>query len=156
VFISYSHTDQEYLRRLLVHLKPLERAGLIDLWVDTRIKAGDKWKQKVEIALTNATTAILLVSADYLASDFIVADELPPLLKKAAEGGTRIIPVVLKPCRYTRESALKDFQAMNDPGKPIVSLNDDAREAVYDAVAKEVERAAPVDWQRPGGIEDTK
>lgn len=51
VFVSYSHNDVEYLDRLLVHLKPLEKAGLLELWVDTRLRAGDKWKGEIEKAL---------------------------------------------------------------------------------------------------------
>jgi hypothetical protein len=68
VFVSYSHNDAEFLDRLLVHLKPLEKEGLLDLWVDTRLRAGDKWKKEIEKALQRATVAVLLVSADFLAS----------------------------------------------------------------------------------------
>lgn len=93
VFISYSHYDREYLERLLVHLKPLERAGLIDLWVDTRLRPGDSWKKEIEVALDRSTVAVLLVSADFLASDFISSNELPSLLRKAEQKGTRIIPL---------------------------------------------------------------
>ena len=102
VSISYSHNDQEYLDRLLVHLKPLERDGLIDLWVDTKLRAGDRWKTEIEKALQKATVAVLLVSADFLSSDFIIDNELPPLLRNAEERGTRIIPLIIKPCRFTR------------------------------------------------------
>jgi nucleoside 2-deoxyribosyltransferase len=78
VFISYSHSDAEYLDRLLVHLKPLEKEDLIDLWVDTRLRAGDRWRKEIDNALQRAMVAILLVSADFLASDFITDNELPP------------------------------------------------------------------------------
>lgn len=47
VFVSYSHADIDYLKRLEVHLKPFEKNGLIDLWSDTKIKAGEKWKEKL-------------------------------------------------------------------------------------------------------------
>src|SRR6218665_3206938 len=87
IFISYSHKDAEYLERLLVHLKPLERDGLIDTWVDTRLLAGDRWKKEIDAALKKARVAVLLVSADFLASDFIINNELPPLLKAAEEQG---------------------------------------------------------------------
>jgi hypothetical protein len=48
VFICYSHKDQEYLDRLLIHLKPLEKEGLIDVWADTRLRAGDKWRAEIQ------------------------------------------------------------------------------------------------------------
>ncbi|MDR2679033.1 MAG: TIR domain-containing protein [Zoogloeaceae bacterium] len=140
VFISYSHSDRDYLDRLLVHLKPLEKEGLIDLWVDTRLHAGDRWKKEIEKALSRATVAILLVSADFLASDFITDNELPPLLRNAEEKGTRIVPLIVKPCRFTRDKNLRHFQAINDPKQSLILLPPGEQEVFYDQVAAEAER----------------
>lgn len=68
VFISYAHEDRDYLDRLLVHLKPLEQQGLIDPWSDRKLAAGDDWQGRIEERLAAAKAAILLVSADFLAS----------------------------------------------------------------------------------------
>ena len=140
VFISYSHSDKQYLDRLLVHLKPLEKEGLIDLWVDARLRAGDRWKKEIENALSKATVAILLVSADFLASDFITNNELPPILRNAEEQGTRVIPLIVKPCRFTRDANLRHFQAINDPSESMIHLNTGQQETYYDSVAAEVEK----------------
>lgn len=140
VFISYSHSDQEYLDRLLVHLKPLERDGLIDLWADTKLRAGDRWKIEIERALGKATVAVLMVSADFLSSDFIVNNELPPLLRRAEENGTRIIPLIVKPCRFTRDQNLKHFQAVNDPKDALIRVSVGEQESIYDQVALEIEQ----------------
>jgi len=145
VFISYSHSDAEYLDRLLVHLKPLERDGLIDLWVDTRLRAGDKWRKEIEKALRRATVAVLLVSADFLASDFIADNELPPLLRNAEERGTRVVPLIVKPCRFARDINLRHFQAVNDPRRALVLLSDGEQEVIYDQVAAEIE-----EWMKNG------
>jgi hypothetical protein len=141
IFVSYSHADRVFLDRLLVHLRPLERGGQIDLWADTRLRAGDRWKSEIEAALSRATVAILLVSADFLASDFITNNELPPLLRNAESKGTRIIPVIVKPCRFTRDPSLMHFQALNDPKGSMILLDVGDQEALYDQLAAEVERS---------------
>src|SRR3954465_12543236 len=66
VFISYSHTDQEWLERLKRHLKPLVREGRLDCWDDTHIRPGDDWKKEIRTALDTAQAAVLLISADFL------------------------------------------------------------------------------------------
>jgi hypothetical protein len=95
VFISYSHADKEWLDRLKRHLKPLVREGNLDCWDDTHIRPGDDWKQEIQNALDTAQVAVLLISADFFASDFIDETELPPLLDAAKAKGARILPVIL-------------------------------------------------------------
>lgn len=140
VFISYSHNDRMYMERLMVHLKPLEKRKIIELWADTKLKAGDTWKEEITKALNKATVAIILVSADFLASDFIVDNELPPLLINAEVNGTRIIPLIVKPCRFARDENLRHFQSINDPNKALIKLTEAEQESCYDDVAREVEQ----------------
>lgn len=135
IFVSYSHNDTEYLERLKIHLKPFEKKGQIDLWADTKIKAGEKWKDKINAALDKSVIAILLISADFLASDFIVDNELPPLLKSAEEKGKVILPLIVKPCRFTSDENLAKFQAINDPKHPMSKLTDNDKEEMYVKVA---------------------
>lgn len=84
------------LDRLILHLRPAcqEEADRSPA-PDTQIITGDQWKAAKEASLRRAGTAVLRISADFLASDFIVDNELPPLLKKADDSGTLIIPVML-------------------------------------------------------------
>lgn len=140
VFISYSHSDQSCHDRLRVHLKPLERTSQLDCWSDTRIQAGDRWRNEIAQQIERAAVAVLLVSADFLASDFIVNQELQPLLIKAEAKGTRIIPVVLKHCGFVRDPALSNFQCINDPKTPLMSLAEIDQERVYDHIAAEIHR----------------
>ena len=139
-FISYSHQDEPYLERLLVHLKPLQKGGVLDVWADTRLHGGNLWRSEIEGAMAAASIAVLLVSADFLASDFILDNELPPLLKKARRDGTVILPVVLSPCSFTRHPELSVFQAVNR-AVPLGGLDKHGQETVWDEVAKEVARA---------------
>ena len=130
-FISYSHVDAEHLARLKVHLRPFERQGHVELWADSRITPGDRWKQEIASAMDRAAIAILLVSADFLASDFIAENELPPLLEAARQRGVRIVPVVLKPCAFADIPALSQFQSVNDPRKPLAAQPESEREQVW-------------------------
>jgi hypothetical protein len=134
IFISYSHQDKSHLERLQVHLEPFRRAG-IDIWDDTRIAAGQQWRHEIEQALAKTKVAILLVSADFLASKFIAENELPPLLASASTGGTLILPVVVGACNFGA-SALSSFQAVNIPSKPLNSMTRPKREEVWSHVAK--------------------
>lgn len=140
-FISYSHKDKAYLDRLMVHLKPLVKKGVIDVWVDTKIKAGEQWQKEIEKALDNSNISILLISADFMASDFIVDNELPPLLSKAEVNGTRILPVIVSPCRFSREPSLSRFQTINLPDNPLSSMDEDRREVNYDKLAADIEKS---------------
>ncbi len=140
VFISYSHADAPWLERLQKHLRPLERDGAL-IWADTRIKAGDRWRDEIREALEETRVAILLISADFMASEFIDKNELPPLLKAAEDDGATILPVIVSPSRFERTPSLSCFQAVNDPQKPLVQLRRGNREKVLDAVARAVEDA---------------
>jgi len=139
IFVSYSHKDIAQLERLHVHLKPLEKDGLVDLWDDTKIKTGDKWELEIEKALSKSAIAILIISADFLASDFILNNELPPLLEKAELEGTIILPVILKPCRFMRDKNLSKFQALNNPDMPLLSMSEIEREGEWDRLSQRIE-----------------
>lgn len=139
VFISYSHSDLDVLKRIQVHLKPLERHAQIDLWVDSKIKAGEKWEKSIELALSRAKIAILLISADFLASDFIANNELPPLLQAAEREGVKILPLIVKPSRFLRDKNLSAFQALNDPSRPVMKMPEVEQEELFSRLAEIVE-----------------
>lgn len=131
VFISYSHADKQWLERLKVHLKPLERQGVIDLWSDEKIHAGSNWKEEIKKALKEAVVAVLLISADFLASDFIDKDELPPLLAAAKKEDTVILPVIIGHSSFTENESLSLYQAVNSPDKPLEGMTKVEQDAVF-------------------------
>ena len=140
IFVSYSHADSAYLDRLLVHLKPLHKLGDVAYWSDQQIRPGKDWKAEINTALQAAGIAILLISPDFLASDFIVDHELKPLLAAAQVRGTRILPIVVRPCRYLRDPELSVFQAFNS-AQPIGVRSEIEQDAIWDSVAHEIERS---------------
>jgi len=139
IFISYSHEDKDpWLKRLQVHLTPLEREGIIQRWDDTLIEPGENWMNEIKSALTSAKVGIFLVSADFLASDFISKEELPFLLAAAKERGTIILPVIVGHCGFLKTEGLKDLQAINDPLRPLVDLTKGERQVVFEKVVDRV------------------
>jgi hypothetical protein len=140
VFISYSHQDAQWLRRLQAHIRPLERDYDIQIWDDTKIEPGSNWRENIKKAIESAKVAVLLISADFLASDFIAADELPPLLEAARTEGAIILPVILSPSGFSRTKILSQFQAINDPSKPVIDLSKGEQERVFAKVADYIEK----------------
>lgn len=140
VFISYSHRDVKWLQRLQVHFAPFERRGKIQRWDDTMIDAGVKWREQISGALDSAKVAVLLVSADFLASEFIANEELPRLLAAAENEGVAIIPVILSPCAFNGFESLCQFQSINSPGQPLSGLNTTKREQIFVKLAAAVDQ----------------
>lgn len=138
VFISYSHADAEYLERLMLHLKPLKDRVELELWSDTKLVGGDEWKREIERNLNTCSIAVLLISADFLASDFVTKYELPPLLQKAEEGGCRIVPIIVQPCMFTAIDELSKFQTINDPKEALSGQTASKREEIYAKTAMQI------------------
>jgi hypothetical protein len=139
LFISYSHKDAKWLERVRVHLRPLERDYDIEIWDDTKIRAGSKWREEIKKAIQNARVALLLISADFLASDFITYDELPPLLDAAKKGGARIIPLLISPSRFNDTKSLSIFQAFNPPSSTLIDMAKREQERILVELTKEIE-----------------
>lgn len=142
VFISYSHSDRGALERLKVHLGPLARDGLITIWDDSRIRAGDVWRDEIDRGLGGIAAAILLVSADFLNSGFIHEHELPPIFDAFERRGVRIYWVLLSPCNHDRYPSLSRLQAVNPGLKPLEGQPRPKREAVWAGLAEAVARDA--------------
>lgn len=141
IFISYSHKDVKWLDRLQVHLKPLERSSEIIRWDDTLIKPGEKWQEMIKSGLEEAKVAVLLISADFLASDFIDTNELPPLLAASASEGLVILPILLSPSRFIETKSLSQFQSVNPPSKPLNKMRKGDQEDFFVKVTRVIEEA---------------
>jgi len=127
IFISYSHKDKEWLERLQTNLKPFLRGIPVKAWDDTAIRAGSDWREEITAALASAKIALLLVSSDFLASDFIYEEELPYLLNAAKEQKITVIPVAVRPSAW-KTASFKRVQWANNPDQPLSNLGETDRE----------------------------
>jgi Cdc6-like AAA superfamily ATPase len=143
VFISYAHADAKWMERLSTHLKPLVKQGDISLWSDTQIRAGTNWMEEIDRAISSAKVVVLLVSAHYLASNFIIEKELPALLKQAQTEGVRIFWMPVSHCLW-QSSPIAHYQAAIDPFKPLETLTLAQRDKVLMEVSTRIMMALDV------------
>ncbi|MGQ4646768.1 leucine-rich repeat domain-containing protein [Lyngbya aestuarii] len=143
VFISYSHQDKEWLNQLQKHLKPMIRNQTLEVWDDTKIKSGAEWRPEIEKALAAARVAVLMVSPDFLASDFIFKNELPPLLDVAQSKGLTIIWIPFSYSSY-EETEIEKYQAAHSPRQPIDSLTQSEQNKALVDICKKIKEAATI------------
>jgi hypothetical protein len=112
IFVSYSHGDEKWRKRFETISKPLSRAEGMRFWSDRDLKAGE-WEPQIEKAMKDAVAAVLLVSDNFLASDYIIDKELPHLMRANEIRGLMIFWAYLEPCDLQRHPEIKRFQAMS-------------------------------------------
>ena len=118
-FISYSHRDENALDRLRVHLTTLKRDGYITEWYDRMILAGDDLDDMIEKELENADIFLLLVSPDFIASDYCVGREMRRALERHETGQVRVVPIIVEPCDWKSMDNLCQLRAIPKDGRPI-------------------------------------
>jgi internalin A len=137
VFISYSHKDAAYLDQLKAALVPYERMGELSLWSDRMIDAGQSWEDVIYMSLRGAALVIMLLSNDFLASDYAMDKELPRAVERHDAGDCIVVPIVIRPCRWEK-LPLGKIQAIL-PGGRAVSQYDKPDDAWLE-VTKQLDR----------------
>lgn len=144
VFYSYSHKDERYRKQLETHLAILRRRGLIEDWSDRKIAPGADWKEEINLNLEKAKIVLLLVSANFLASDYCYETEMIFALER--HGKTCIvIPIIIKPCSW-RESHFAHLQAVPRDGIPVINwrIKEEAWMDVENGIRRAIESHATV------------
>jgi TIR domain len=118
LFFSYSHRDEAIRDQLETHLAMLKRQGFIETWHDRRITAGEALDAAINANLERADIVLLLVSPDFLASDYCYDREMARALERHAAGSCTVIPVILRPCDW-RDAPFGQLLAAPKDGKPV-------------------------------------
>ena len=100
VFISYSHQDEQYRAELDKHMALLKREQLVDVWSDHCIRPGEEFDPAIAAALEDSDLILLLISADFMHSDYCSTVEMTRAMERHAEGTARVVPIILRPCDW--------------------------------------------------------
>lgn len=118
IFFCYAHEDEPLLNKLKAHLRPLQGQGLIATWYDRDIGPGSEWEREIKEQLDSAQIILLLISPDFMASDYVNDVELIRAIEKHDRGEARVIPIILRSV-YWQVEPLVSLQALPTDGKPI-------------------------------------
>jgi len=139
LFYSYAHLDSTLRRELETHLKLLQRNGIIRGWSDLEIGAGDNWEEEIMKELERADIILLLISADFIASDFCYERELGRALERHKNGDAIAIPIIIRDCSWEKAD-FSGLQVLPKAGKAVNIWPD--RDTAWRNVAEGIEQAA--------------
>jgi len=140
VFVSYSHKDGTMLDLFVTHLKPVLKKGHIELWEDTAIRPGANWRAEIAAAASAAKVAVLLVSKDFLASEFIMGQEVPALLEAFDQAKLSVLCVAVTPSSWDA-TELGRLQWAHGPAAPLSTLTDADRDTALVEICKKIREA---------------
>src|SRR6266849_5350658 len=121
-FVSYSHRDERFRASLETHLAILKRNGVLQIWHDRKITPGLDLDKQIDSHLRTADLIILLVSPDFIASDYCYSTELRLAMELNASGRARVVPVILRPVDW-RDAPFSKLIALPTDAKPITICN---------------------------------
>ena len=120
LFYSYAHRDEAHLTRLRMHLALLKHENRISEWYDRKIRPGDEWDRSIKDELERARIILLLVSANFIASDYCWGTEVRRALERHAHSEAIVVPVIVSPVDW-HPAPFGMLQALPANGKPITT-----------------------------------
>jgi hypothetical protein len=134
IFFAYSRVDSSYRERLDKHLSGLKRKEYINTWYDGKIEPGKEWEKEIDNQLSRADIILLLVSADFIASDYCYEHEMRKAISRHEKGDAVIVPVLLHPCDW-HDTPFAKIQALPQNGKPISDTYWHSAETAFSEIA---------------------
>lgn len=123
IFISYSHKDEKIKNDLVTHLYALKASDKVEIFDTMSISPGQEWSSTIQKEIAEADIILLLISSDFLASDYIINQELPAILKRHEEKGQVVIPVIARPALWTNAPELRKLQVWPRDARPLSGLS---------------------------------
>jgi internalin A len=148
VFISYAHKDETLRSELDTHLKLLQRQGVITVWHDRQIDAGDEWKREIDENLERADIILLLVSADFIASDYCYITEGKRALERHESKEARVIPIIIRNVDWG-DTPFAKLQALPAEGRAVRLWPDS--DSAWRSVAEGIKKVAKQIKDRKAG-----
>jgi len=139
VFYSYSHLDAGLRERLGTYLAPLRRQTKIEEWHDRKIEPGANWDTEISSRLESAHLILLLLSADFLNSDYCFGVEVEKALARLKRGEVKVVPILLRPCLW-QQSPFSELQIIPRDAKAIKSSQWASDDEAFTDVANEIAR----------------
>lgn len=118
VFFSYAHEDEDLRNEVEKHLTILKRQGIISSWYDRDITAGTEWAGEIDTHINTADVILLLISSDFLASDYCYDIELKRAMERDANREARVIPIILREVDW-QGAPFGKLQALPTNAKPV-------------------------------------
>ena len=139
VFFSYSHKDEDLRDKLAAHLKLMERTNTIDAWHDRAIPTGGEWDKAIKTELLKADIILLLISSDFLASDYIWDVEIKTAMQRHEAEDAVVVPVVLRDCDWF-DAPFGKLQGLPKDAKPVVSYQN--MDEAFTFIARKIKQTA--------------
>src|SRR5258707_1383634 len=135
IFCCYAREDQLLLQNLRIHLTPLQRLGLVSVWSDININAGVEWEQELQKHLEASHLILLLISPDFMASEYCYSHEMKRALERHRQGQACVVPILLRPT-YCKGAPFEHLQMLPKDAKPVTSWNN--RDEAFNDIVEQI------------------